>query len=208
MQRGMLFVAILGLAVVPAHADTIAITGGAVLVENGNVNHFDLSGTGGFGIDAVYDFTGAEGNLATGCPCPPSTLMNIEGTVSGSGFSGTAQFDGATFQLNTGSSVGLTFLADPIVLPPLNTAALLSAPFEMQGNLFLFDLGGQPTVTLPLFGRGTVRIALTPDRAVGSDLWALDEARYEFAPIPEPGTLLFVAAGIIGAAWRRRALFV
>jgi hypothetical protein len=54
-----------------------------------------------------------------------------------------------------------------------------------------------------LRGRGTATLFVRRSTDV-PDNWAYSSARYEFEPIPEPGTLFLVGGGLAAFAARRR----
>jgi len=56
-----------------------------------------------------------------------------------------------------------------------------------------------------LLGQGVETVRFRPDHGGSSPLWDFDGARFEFAPTPEPGTLLLISSGLAVLAWRRRA---
>jgi hypothetical protein len=97
-----------------------------------------------------------------------------------------------------------------VTFPPLPSdfsgSFAASAPFTATGSLLLSGGGGEST---PLTGLGTVDVILRVGDAtgnLGSRTFILEAARFDFAPVPEPGTLLFVVsgAGAIGGIWLRR----
>ena len=65
----------------------------------------------------------------------------------------------------------------------------MSAPFLFSGTLRPPDA---PTVALR--GRGTATLTV---RRFESD-WIYSSARYEFQPVPEPGTMFLLGGGLAG----------
>jgi hypothetical protein len=68
------------------------------------------------------------------------------------------------------------------------------APFVFTGTLSLHG-----DMFFRLFGRGTGTVELRPN-PFGTPVWEFARARYEFAPVPEPTTLLLVSSGWL--RWR------
>jgi len=145
-----------------------------------------------------------------GCqPCgPPGGSLDISMGFFASNGSGTVQLGGVSYTVpSVGADIGLSARAAPVILPPMSAGATLTAPFELiSSQLFLYDLGGEPTTLFPLVGSGIARIELTPNR-FGEPLWEFSQATYEFSPVPEPTSLLLLGTGVLALAakrqWRR-----
>jgi PEP-CTERM motif-containing protein len=106
----------------------------------------------------------------------------------GSSFRGTAEI-----QIHTGR---------------IAVAPLVTLPFTLVGSLHgcipsLPDScsGGDPWVDVPIVASGTVR-AFFSEVADDPRLLQLEAVRYEVSPVPEPSTLLLLAAGLTALAAR------
>ena len=89
------------------------------------------------------------------------------------------------------------------VLPELAATAIVTAPFVFEGT-FAHSLGpSDPTVRDQLIGQGTATLSLSQNPAFPNS-WSLSNARYDFAPVPEPSTVLLLAGGAAALLARRR----
>jgi hypothetical protein len=89
----------------------------------------------------------------------------------------------------------LTFTHSPIVVPPHEVFSG-EAPFTMTGKLVLGQLGN-PNIVVDIAGSGIVHVTVDPFVENGS------LARYEFAAVPEPSTVVLVMSGLVAAGWSR-----
>jgi hypothetical protein len=201
-----------------AAADPILITSGSMLVtgrfETGSIV---LTGTRGFSLRAGVDPGEGEVSAMSRCSqedpgCTGGSTISIGANLVGSGFpNGVATLDGTTFEhiddINSPATV-LLRLTGNITLPSFQTSPLVvTAPFAIGPSAFLLPSPTQP-VEIEGLG-GTATLFLVPGRETegAATPWVLDQIRYDFsgaAPIPEPGTVLLVTAGMAGAWWRRR----
>jgi hypothetical protein len=117
---------------------------------------------------------------------------------------GTVTLNGNSFAVpSSQADVFFTLTAGSVILPPLSTRAVLTAPFEvLSGYVSLFDFAGEPTVTFPLTGRGLATVELVSNPS-GAPLWEYSSFRYDFAPTPEPGTLLLLGTAAAAAVVHR-----
>ena len=82
------------------------------------------------------------------------------------------------------------------------------APFSFEAAIRGLQ-GGQELFAREFFGSG--RVTVTYEGSISPGLYGFhdDDIVYQFedsAPIPEPGTILLLASGLAGAAWRRRRM--
>jgi hypothetical protein len=71
-----------------------------------------------------------------------------------------------------------------------------------MSQLFL-EVGDPGPAVVLLAGRGTVTLEVVAN-ASGDPLWELGSVRYDFAPVPEPATLLLVGTGMLALVRRCR----
>jgi len=201
---------VLGMAVPvsPASGDPIQILGGSVtLVGQFTASNFvDIHGTQGFSGEFI---PGTVNGQWVCRPCgPPGTSMSLDAYVDTVDGAGTVEFGGTTYGVGSiGGSPGTAVLVfrtrgGPVILPPMAPRATLSAPFELgQSQLFL-EVGDPGPAVFSLAGRGTATLEVVAN-PFGDPLWELASVRYDFAPVPEPATLLLVGTGMLALARRR-----
>jgi hypothetical protein len=201
-----------------ASAESITVQSGSMIVDGlffqgvGDRPTLELHGTHGFRLIAIPEIFSSSGPWQCR-PCDSSlNRVQVSNFQGGSDLPGTVEFEGTQFTLlgPEGTTIGLDFLADDVVLPPvrsLTQVAVVSEPFELSGfsSLRLPDVGGEPVPEIPLFGRGRATIELRADQS-GFPAWEFQRASYVFgstAPVPEPATILLVGGGMIAAVGRR-----
>lgn len=202
----------IGMVLLPSamRADPILITDGALV---GDLFGVTLNATGerGFAISASggrFDGLFIPGQCL-GTSCFPGELLPITATWSGGDFPGVVSIEGETFPIGMASGdhgSGLVSFDGSLLLPPFsgNPSVSLMTPFTFSGTLFFpFPEGQQEQRREDLAGAGTATLQFQWSSAASA--WLYEGARYDFAPIPEPGSLMLVATGA-GALLARHRL--
>jgi hypothetical protein len=206
MRRGLLLAALLWALPTWGYANPIRITGGSLdmpdpVLAGGPLGILDIRGFDDFHMIARGEARG----LGHCVPCPPGDFLSLAGHLSEASY---VSLEGGPVPPNPPwkPTLGVfTFLAEAVTVPPVDTTAILTAPFVFTGALFFENTGFQaarPTMSVELFGRGTATVELRPN-PFGTPVWEFARARYEFAPVPEPTTLLLVSSGLAAVAWGR-----
>lgn len=87
--------------------------------------------------------------------------------------------------------------------------ATVVAPFTFEGQFDFPSSSPDTPPSLNLSGSGIARLRLSWSTSrVPTGGWEFESARYQFTgspkPVPEPGTLVFLASGLAGLAYRGR----
>jgi hypothetical protein len=141
--------------------------------------------------------------------CRTGDLVTLTTTLFSSPPVNTPPGENQAFGAGLAYTGSLTFAGPAFVLPipsAVPSAAEFSGPFTFGGTLSTYRVVGvfEPRLlsTVELTGTGTVTGRYV---ALSSQSYMLNRLEYEFAPVPEPGTLLLAASGLAAArAVRRR----
>ena len=148
---------------------------------------------GGIGVEGPGLFEeglllAAFGNWTPPPSVPPGTFF---GSGSGTIQVGDVSCEIADFPDQPDCGGFLTFTSPPLGTPPPGFF-MTEAPFTMTGKLVF------PNMVVDLEGSGILHVTIDPFTQGGS------LARYEFAAVPEPSTVVLVMSGLAAAGWSRR----
>ena len=196
------------LPVSPTHADPIVIEVGSLIVGRPfpDTSRLDIRGTHGFAMRGVPDLVAANGPWQC-LPCDMTHGPSPLASIGGSDFLGTVDFEGKRYPVGIqgdDAQILLFFAGATLPLPPLRAKATVSGPFTVTADLIVPGRDGLP-IGAPLLGRGTLTVDLVRS-ANGDPVWEFERIDYAFGPattVPEPGTFVLVAGGLVGAALRR-----
>ncbi len=197
----------------PTSADPINVTSGQLIVT-GRFGEFELFGDRGLAfsgrVDAEFGIFMPRFQCNNTPNCVPGSSVSLRAFWSGSDIrSGVVSFDGRTYPVtdNGGAAAALEF-SGFFVAPPLASSAVLTAPFQLVpgtatnfASFFTFPFPDSEFQFLA--GTGTATITLSQGSGpMFPDSWSVNSVRYDFSPVPEPGTLLMVGLGMAGIARR------
>jgi len=200
-----------------AAAEPVSVTSGFVQVTSLDPGPISIAGTRGFSFEGIV--SPSEGssvpviNCWTGV-CLGGETLSLESVFIGSAASGTASLDGQSFELtgevDAQAGISLTFSGVTTLPDFTGSPILVTAPFTLVDSLL--NIPPDSRFGAYLQGGGIVSLRMSP---VSPNLglpegWVLDELRYDFndaaAPVPEPGTVMLVGAGLaagLRGRWRR-----
>jgi PEP-CTERM motif len=203
---------------IPAAADSIDLTGGTI--------HWSLPSSD-FGTD--YALTGPDfsvsGRAVIGFSNVSGSLLAVNGQlVLGTDVGYTLDFthceaftacptvtlDGLTYSPQTTRVDGeLEIVSTATTISPAGAFGLVTAPFTALGTLVGRDrVTAAEVFHLTLAGQGLTTLAALggPSGEPGLTSYFIFNVNYAFTPVPEPGTIGLVLAGLVGvgACYRRR----
>ena len=193
----------------PAAADTIRITAGSAAVTGTGASAatpIRLEGERGFVLTSMA--TGSPSVLVCFDQCVPGVTVPLNVGWGGFDLPATVTLDGVTYE-GVGSAGVQTdatarFVASATLPPFSGDTSTVVAPFQFSGTFS----GGLSSVDLA--GAGTVTSTFRRVTGVGDfDFYVQQHSVYNFespSAVPEPGTMLLVASGVLWG-FRRRMRF-
>src|SRR5262245_45256906 len=188
-----------------AAADPVRITSGSIVLPEPDLfqgGPIKVVGSRGFSIEGLVDTSEDAFDPLRQCfPCVPTTHFSIGAHMTGSAIIGNATLDGRSFHdINTSSSNNFVFmqLIGTTVLPRVDDSSLrIRAPFTVAtDSFFTYEVtpgsSSEPPelATVALRGQGTATVNFHMNSSL--PVWEFSNMRWDFAPTPEPSTLVLV----------------
>jgi hypothetical protein len=174
---------------------------------NASDGRIELIGERGFTLSSAVSAIGGRFGPHEQClvpECDPGTTVSLYAAWLGNDLSGQLTFDGETYNdlggLSSLTQASVEFIGS-FVAPALEPSTTLTTPFRFQGQFWVPDAAGIAQVRHTLSGAGTATVTLSRGFP-GDPSWVVNSVRYDFSPVPEPGTMLMVGLGIAGIARR------
>lgn len=197
----------------PAQAETITLTTGGFVTSDTNVYSVRLDMAGETMAGEGFRLQGGAfpGNFQPPVECSigqcfPGATIDLKAFWSGGDISGTVVQGGRTFTSLSSPNLDQGLVLDwtgSLTIPLDFAGGALSAPFRFSGQWTYQDDPFATAYRFPLTGIGTAILTLSPF-VDDPRVFGLDAARYEFAPTPEPASMVLLATGLAGVVAARR----